>query len=104
MRKFQQGDVLVKEIASLPHDLIVMSSQDGRYVLAHGESGHMHAIEQIEDCCVYEKDGMMYMCVDNDVELQHEEHHSQTIAPGLYEIGIVQEYDYFTEMSRRVVD
>ena len=67
-------------------------------------TGHAHAIEQIDNCCLYEKDGTLYLTVERDVVLRHEEHHAQTITPGNYQIGIVREYDYLREMERSVVD
>lgn len=101
----QQGDVLLKKIEQLPNGAVCLKPKGGRWVLAEGEAtGHAHAIEQIDDCTVHEKDGVLYIAATNAVKLQHEEHHAQTIEPGIYEIGIVQEYDYLTEMARSVVD
>lgn len=36
--------------------------------------------------------------------LMHQEHYQQAISPGIWEIGRVQEYDYFTQMARPVQD
>lgn len=104
MPNFQQGDVLGKPIAKLPKGCTRQQPSARGWVLAHGESGHTHLIERIDGCCVYEKDGTLYLSVQDPVALTHEEHHTQTIAPGSYEIGIVREYDYLQRMTRKVVD
>jgi hypothetical protein len=101
----QQGDVLLKPIIGIPRGATKATPKRNRWVLAEGEvTGHCHAIEQIDGCVVYEKDGTLYLSVEAPVELTHEEHHAQTIAPGKYEIGIVQEYDYLNAMTRTVMD
>lgn len=105
MKQQQHGDVLIQEISELPCDVKPLMPKMGRWILAEGEvTGHAHAIEQIDDCCTYEKEGVFYLSVENPVTLRHEEHHAQTIDSGVYRIGIVQEYDYLSGMTRKVVD
>ncbi len=105
MKQQQHGDVLIQEITALPKGVKKLAPKGKRWILAEGEvTGHAHAIEQIEDCCVYEKEGVVYITVDREVKLRHEEHHTQTIEPGNYRVGIVQEYDYLNEMARNVAD
>lgn len=105
MRQQQQGDVNLKEVESIPKGAKLKTPDKGKWVLAYGEvSFHAHAIEQIEDCDLYERNGTLYLSVRGPVQLTHEEHHTQTIEPGQYEIGIVREYDYLADMERPVVD
>lgn len=101
--QYQQGDVLMKRIDVLPEDSKEVERQNGRIVVMHGEQGHTHVIEDV-DAMFFEKNGKFYLKVIAPVALVHEEHHAQTIEPGIWEIGQVKEYDYFQEMERTVKD
>lgn len=101
----QQGDVCI-ESAVIPKNAVRKNTN----VLAEGEvTGHAHRVSVPEDSNatfeVFEEKGDLYLSVkDGTVELTHEEHAVQTIPAGDFKIGIVQEYDYDTEESKRVVD
>ena len=85
MKQQQHGDVLLQQIAHIPSHVLPQKPKGNRWILAEGEvTGHAHAIEQIDNCCLYEKDGTLYLTVERDVVLRHEEHHAQTITPGNY--------------------
>lgn len=99
----QQGDVLMKRVKQLPNGCKEVQRQNGRIVVMHGEQGHTHAIDDV-DAMFFEKDGKFYLKVTAPVSLVHEEHHTQVIEPGIWEIGQVKEYDYFQEMERTVRD
>jgi hypothetical protein len=89
----------------LPEGTKRVPPKNGRVILAEGEAhGHAHAIEQIDDCELYEKDGTLYLSIKKPVTLTHEEHLPQTLEPGIIEVGIVVEYDYFADMIRPVID
>lgn len=106
------GDVVVKRIAALPDVSklkLVPRDKLGRAILAEGElTGHAHAIEApISDVSVYElvdvEDmGERFVEIIREVEVKHEEHNTQTLKPGWYQIGIAREYS--PEKIRRVVD
>lgn len=99
---YQQGDVLLKSIEKMPNGKPVPRKARG-YVLADGEvTGHAHVIES--DVLLIEKDGVLYLGCEGDVIIKHEEHGHITIPAGNYEIGIVQEYDHFSEEARQVQD
>ena len=99
----QQGDVILKQISSLPEGKGVERKSRG-FVLAEGEStGHAHTIE--DEVELVEKNGVLYLGVKGDsVTLKHEEHGHVEIPAGNYEISIVKEYDHFAEEARNVVD
>ena len=40
----------------------------------------------------------------NQLTVTHEEHDAQVIVDGIFEIGIVKEYDYDEEEARNVMD
>jgi hypothetical protein len=101
----QQGDVLIKEVKSsidFSKAKKVERKQRG-WVLAEGETtGHAHVID--DDIELMEIDGTLYMKNAHDVVIEHEEHNAHTIPAGVWEIGIVQEYDHFAEEARKVRD
>jgi hypothetical protein len=103
-REFQQGDVLINRIDSLPEGIKKVERKVRGFVLAEGETtGHAHVID--EDIEMYEKEGNFYIRVrGGTATVTHEEHAPIEIPSGLYEIGIVQEVDPWTEQPRKVVD
>ena len=97
--KLQQGDVILKKVAKIPQGAKHIKKRP----LALGEfTGHSHQI--IEDIEMYEKDGVLYIKSDRPVNLKHEEHGTVSIPEGLWQVGIVQEYDPFAEEARNVQD
>ena len=102
----QHGDVLVFRLETLPRGLKRQPPQNGRHVLAEGEAtGHAHAICDLENCDLYaDENGTLYLEVRAEVDLTHEEHHTQTITPGAYRIGRVREVDPFADEIREVQD
>ena len=100
---FQQGDVLLKSIDSIPEGAKKVERKARGYVLAEGENtGHAHVIE--DEIVMVEKDGVLYMGLKGDTIVKHEEHGHITIPAGNYQIGIVREYDHFLEESKSVRD
>lgn len=105
MTRLQQGDVVLMPTKDLPPDV---QKHDAKNVLAYGEvTGHAHRIHTKESGSVMFLRSMAktyLQVVKEGVELKHEEHNPVSIPPGIYEYGIVLEYDYDTEESRRVAD
>jgi hypothetical protein len=99
----QQGDVLLKPLSALPEGCKEVKRKNGVIVVMHGEGGHTHAISDV-DAMFYEKDGKTYLLATKPVRLTHEEHHTQTIEPGVWEIGQVIEKDWLSGMVRPVID
>lgn len=100
----QQGDVLLKKIEKFPEGKKTLVSQ-GKMVLAEGEvTGHFHGIAQ-DNSSLYRMDGgAMVLDLKEEAILTHQEHGPITLSPGLWDVGIVQEYDYFTQMVAPVRD
>ena len=96
---YQQGDVLIKKVSN------VMGKKLNHLTLARGETtGHHHTITE-GDAELYEQNGTLYLKVMSETAiLKHQEHKTLEIPQGEYEIGIVREYDHFTEEARRVQD
>ena len=104
----QQGDVLLSRVASVPENCKAINDRRG-VVLAEGEiSGHYHGIEETEGVQLLEApDRRRYLIVSQarkTASLTHQEHKPVTVEPGIYQIGIVREKDWFSEMIRPVID
>jgi len=105
--QIQQGDVLLEKIEVMPNDVKVINPTEKGYVLAEGEAtGHAHRITEIDSniCQLYEKDGALYVKALKPVVLKHEEHKQITIEEGIWKIGKVNEYDYISKITKKVVD
>ena len=97
----QQGDVQLFP-ASLPPGLVKVKGN----VIQEGEhTGHAHRLYdggfQIYD---NPKTKERWLRVVDPVSFRHEEHKALIIPPGDYRIGIIQQWDYDAEESKRVVD
>ena len=97
---FQQGDVTIKPIDSIPAG----ATETGNRVLAEGEAtGHKHVAEA-DDVRLFRHEGKLFMRAPKGTSVVHEEHRVLEIPAGDYEIGIVREYDHFAGEARRVID
>lgn len=97
----QQGDVII-EPAEIPGDTIKVSTN----ILQEGEAtGHAHRLFD-GDYQVFEnpKTKEKHLRLVTPTALRHEEHKEIILPPGDYRIGIVREYDHFSEEARRVAD
>ena len=98
----QQGDVLLRKLNQLPKGAITSTTRK-RLILAHGESGHSHVIEDDEAELIRIGERML-LKLTRSATVVHEEHKPITLSPGIWEVGRVQEYDYFQHMKRQVID
>ena len=99
----QQGDVLLQKLDQLPFGEIKILAHK-RIVLAEGEhTGHAHVIKDDEAELIQIGERIL-LKLTKDSTVLHEEHKPITLSPGIWEIGCVQEYDYFSKMKRAVID
>jgi len=101
MKQLQHGDVLIEEITELPEGLIQL---DTDIVMAGEATGHHHRVQgkvQVLECPTT-KD--IFLNVVWPSTITHEEHKPIDLPTGTYKIGRVQEYDYYEEQARLVVD
>jgi hypothetical protein len=101
-QSWQQGDVIGRKLCEMPvgeHKVLGRK----RVVLAHGESGHSHVVEE-DEAELIEIGGRMLLNLTKEATVKHEEHKPIKLEPGIWEIGRVKEYDYFQQMSRNVRD
>ncbi len=101
-KTFQQGDVVGRRLQSMPDGTVTIIGRK-RLVLAHGESGHSHVIED-DDAELIRIGDRMILNLTRQATVQHEEHKSITLAAGIWEIGRVREFDWFAMMERQVCD
>lgn len=99
---FQQGDVLGRKLTAMPEGERKTIARK-RLVLAHGESGHSHIIED-DEAELIQMGERILLNLTKQATVKHEEHGPITLAPGIWEIGRVREYDYFSRMERQVRD
>ncbi|MHB8790180.1 MAG: hypothetical protein ACYDBT_09895 [Desulfobulbaceae bacterium] len=93
---YQQGDILIQRIATLPSNLEVIDPEDGRYILARGEAtGHAHAVN--DNILLFREAGkdVLYCYADDYFTLRHEEHNNIEIPPGIYQVRQVRQFEYF---------
>lgn len=103
--QLQQGDVTFERISQLPAGARTVPPTTRGYVLAEGEAtGHAHVIDPATVLEMREKDGVLYARISESTQALHEEHRPVNLAPGLWRIGRVQEYDHFAEEARNVAD
>lgn len=99
---FQQGDVLGRKLAKMPSgEQKVIGKM--RLTLAHGESGHSHVLEDDEAELIQIGERML-LKLEKAATVVHEEHKPVRLSPGIWEIGRVQEFDWFSRMQRQVQD
>jgi len=99
---FQQGDVVGRKLDKLPEGKPSKISK-GRLVLAHGESGHSHVVEDDEAELIQIGERML-LKLGKQATVKHEEHQAITLEPGIWEIGRVVEFDWLSKMTRQVQD
>jgi hypothetical protein len=101
-KMFRQGDVLLREVKSIPKTA-KREKRTGPIVLALGEvTGHKHQILDPDVEVFVKSDGTMYLKVDGEAALQHEEHGTIVLPAGNYER--VQQREYSPEANRNVAD
>lgn len=99
----QQGDVLLKKLDTMPvGDPKTVAKR--RLVIAEGEhTGHAHVIEDDEAELVMLGERML-LKLSRQATIVHEEHKPITLSPGIWEVGRVKEFDWFSQMERTVMD
>lgn len=97
---FQQGDVLLFPIDSLPEGLENSKTK----VVQEGEhTGHAHRLAEGE-VFLDKKTNTKFLRLVEDTAISHEEHKTINLPAGNYQVGIVREYDHFNEEARQVAD
>lgn len=86
MKQYRHGDLLIVEVPICPKGTLL----DHR-ILAHGEAtGHAHRIDERAE--LRETDGQLYVRVEREARLTHEEHATITLPQGYYRVVRQREY------------
>ena len=103
MQVFQQGDVVFLKVEGIPASA-KQEKFDG--IVQYGEAtGHKHKLTGKEkDMFQFFEEGRRYLSLKKPSALKHEEHNTIEIPAGDYEIRIVRELDWFSDLERAVVD
>jgi len=92
-----QGDIMLMRVDKLPKDVTKTNAKNGRYVVAHSETGHDHVIQERPNVILYETSNPMisYLQVIEATDkmetlLEHlrnfSTHETLRIEPGIYQI------------------
>lgn len=93
-----QGDLLLRKIDKLPDGLKPAKAENGKFIVAHSETGHHHTVlERNAQMLIDETNEFIaYLKVTNDTTVEHERsfdtHEPIQITEGLYEIRRQREY------------
>lgn len=99
MKWFQQGDCLIK-----PTHKVLGRRNDRRNILIEGEhTGHAHRVTEGEFEIYTLSNRIILNCITQCL-VTHEEHKAISLAPGVYEIDQVLEYDHLRGEVRAVND
>jgi hypothetical protein len=99
---FRQGDVLLIPVDNMPNEAQDLSSENGRFILARGEAtGHHHSVDATKSR-LYSANGKMYLRVDKDIMLEHQEHDPIDLKPGNYEVRLQRQYHPTIEYRQNV--
>jgi len=93
-----QGDIALTRVESIPLEVTQDGTDKGRYILAHSETGHHHAVLEDEGVLYKTEDPMVaYLVVDNMANLKHykpgaDAHRTVSLDKGIYRINRQREY------------
>ena len=93
-----QGDMLIKKISKLPEGLTPAKSENGKFIVAHSETGHHHVVlERSAQLLIDQTNSFIaYLNVLEPCEIEHlrsfDTHAPIAIDKGIYEIRRQREY------------
>lgn len=95
------------EVILMPVDKVLKAGKKvKKFIVAHSETGHHHVIESATPFTVDDKN--MYIELFGDSAIVHKKtfdaHKTLPLKPAVYERYEAQEYDPFSQITRRVVD
>ena len=95
---YRQGDVLLVRVDEYPKEAKKLDS----LTIALGEvTGHHHTFKKGVE--VMEVNGDMWVVAEEEAELEHQEHSTIIVDPGIYKVRIQREYEP-KKGQRRVFD
>lgn len=99
----QQGDITLTRLDTLPEGELKIVSEN-YLILAQGSSnGNTHSITQ-EKSMLIKIENRTFAVLPEDGVLEHQEHKPIKLSAGNWEVEPVNEFDYFAQMARKVID
>lgn len=99
----QHGDLLLTAVDCVPEGAKEVHVKPG-FIIERGEGVHTHIFPDVTGIKVFEKDGEIFVRVDKETQVDHEEHGKQTVKPGVYKKRIERVFDYEAMEARNVID
>jgi hypothetical protein len=105
-----QGDCLIIPVSEIPTDAVLSQEPvDGKFILAHSETGHCHVVKANSDVRFYQHandNNLAYLVVDNTAVVEHmrsfDTHAPLQFSKGIYEIR--RQIESSPEGFRRAID
>lgn len=108
-----QGDLLIRRINALPKDAKPVAGDNGKFIVAHSETGHNHVIAERTNVRLYTTGDPMVSYLEvveatdaAETLIEHlrsyDTHESIAVPPGVFEIR--RQREYTPEGWRRVED
>ena len=111
-RMAAQGDFLIIRMDNLPEGLEQIQPENGKFVVAHSETGHNHVMEatgvkafkmpETKDADLFE----LFFSVDHTTHIEHlrsfDTHETLEVTPGNYMVK--RQREYVPEGYRRAAD
>ena len=100
MNIYRHGDITLHQREEKPAGEF---EKKDKYIVAYGEAtGHHHQLQSVVSLASF---GISrWLEVFEPTELTHQEHHTLTILPGVYEILEERTFDYFENSIKKVID
>ena len=103
------GEAMVISVRMLPDNVKKIATKGEYKIIAPSETtGNHHVVDLVESCEFYEdENGTLFFKTEEPTQVKcviADRHDAIKIEPGIYEIGIQQEYDPFEQRSRNVAD
>lgn len=102
------GELTILSGAKIPHEAKKVETKKKFHILAESEtSGNHHILVCEEGVDLYEKDGTLYVHVEDEARVEcvlKERHDTQVLPAGDYEVGRAFEYDHLAKTRRVVTD
>ena len=103
-----QGDVMFIRVNEIPDDAVAAQVENGKFIVAHSETGHNHVIDSRNAQMLIDKTNefIAYVKISKPTEVEHQrsfdKHESLLLAPGNYQVR--RQREYLPEGFRRVAD
>jgi hypothetical protein len=106
LKSVRQGDVCLIRIEKLPAGCVEVLPEGDRVVLAYGEvTGHSHAVygvtKEAPNVRLWSAGAERFLQVLTRSDLQHEEHSTVVLEPGIYQLP--GQYEFSEEHAPRQV-